>query len=683
MLGRLSWDALPFYSAIALGGALVVVGAAIGTFVLITVKGWWGPLWRNWLTTLDHKRLGIMYVVLALVMLLRGFVDAIMMRAQQAMAMGSDGYLPPEHYNQIFSSHGSIMVFFMLMPFLTGFINYVVPLQIGARDIAFPFLNAASLWLTVAGAGLMMTSLVLGRFSTGGWTGYPPFTELGFSPGVGVDYWIWALTLSGVGTTLTGINVIVTIWKLRAPGMKMMDLPLFCWTSLCASLLMVFAFPALTVATMLLAADRTLGMHFFTNGQGGNMMMYANLFWLWGHPEVYILILPAFGVFSEVISTFSSKRLFGYTSLVYATMAISVLSFCVWIHHFFTMGQGANVNAAFGIATMVIAVPTGVKVYDWLFTMYRGRLRITSAMLWAIGFIVTFVIGGVTGVLLAIPPVDYVVHNSVFLVAHFHNMLIPGALFGMFAAYTFWFPKAMGFHLDEAWGKRAFWFWIVGFYLAFMPLYALGLMGMSRRMQQYDRPEWQPWLAVAALGALSILAGIVCQIVQLRVSVRDRVALSDESGDPWEGRTLEWQTASPPPPWNFAVQKGIEGRDAFWQLKLKGDAYPGHEDDDYEDIELPRNSFTGFGVGIAGFFFGFAMVWHIWWLAGLAIVVICALVIGHFSRSDNERTVEAEELRAYDRARLEHLRGLSSDLSHGVHDMPPTGVAAELREQSA
>jgi len=623
MLGRLTIDALPFYSAIAFGGAMVIVLGAVTSLAVITWFGWWRILWMQWLTSVDHKKIGIMYVVLALIMLLRGFVDAAMMRAQQAIAVNSDGYLPPGHFDQIFSSHGTIMIFFVAMPFLTGLINIIVPQQIGARDVAFPFLNSVSLWLTASAAGLVMISLVIGKFSTAGWTGYPPYSGIAYNPGVGVDYWLWTVIISGVGTTLSGINFIVTILKCRAPGMRLMLMPLFTWTALCTSILMVFAFPALTVAGSLLALDRYLGMHFFTNDAGGNMMNYVNLLWMWGHPEVYILILPAFGIYSEVVATFSSKRLFGYVSLVYATMAIAILSFTVWLHHFFTMGSSANVNTFFGITTMIIAVPTGVKIFDWLLTMYRGRIRMSVPMLFTMGFIVTFVIGGMTGVLLSVPPVDYLMHNTTFLVAHFHNMLIPGALFGYFAGYNYWFPKAMGFKLDETWGRRSFWAWIVGFYLAFMPLYLLGFLGMPRRMEHYDFPGWQPWLIIAALGACFVALGLACQVMQLVVSFRNRRALA-AGPDPWDGRTLEWATASPPAPYNFAIVPNVTMLDAFWEMKKAGlptapSAYP--------EILLPRNSFAGIAIGAFSFVFGFAMVWYVWWLAGAALLAIAAVIV--------------------------------------------------------
>src|SRR6202041_3575630 len=357
----------------------------------------------------------------------------------------------------------------------------------------------------------------------------------------------------------------------------------------------VAAFPVLTATMAMLLLDRYLGFHFFTIDGQGNPMMYVNLFWVWGHPGVYILILPAFGVFSEVISTFSGKPLFGYRSMVAATMVICVLSFLVWLHHFFTMGASADVNGFFGVMTMIIAVPTGVKVFNWLFTMYGGRIRFTVPILWSIGFMVTFVIGGMTGVLMAVPPADFQLHNSLFLIAHFHNVIIGGVVFGVMAGYNYWFPKAFGFTLDERWGRASFWCWLVGFYVAFMPLYVLGLMGMTRRMQHYADLSWQPWLLVAAAGALVIFAGIVCQVTQLVVSIRTREKHRDVTGDPWNGRTLEWSTASPPPSWNFAVLPHVADIDAFWEKKQRMHAkqeqpVPQRK---YRPIEVPRNSPTG------------------------------------------------------------------------------------------
>src|SRR5471032_2471213 len=596
MFGKLSCDAIPFHEPVAMGGVMGMVIAGLAVLIGVTYFKKWGYLYREWLTSVDHKKLGIMYIVLALVMLLRGFADAAMMRTQQAMATGgNNGFLVPEHYNQIFTAHGVIMIFFMAMPFMVGLMNIVVPLQIGARDVAFPLVNSLSFWLTFAGAMLVNASLAVGEFERTGWLAYPPLSELAYSPGVGVDYYIWALQISGLGTLLTGVNFFVTIVKMRAPGMTWMRLPIFTWTALCTNMLIIFAFPILTVTLAMLGADRYLGMHFFTNDGGGNPMMYVNLIWAWGHPEVYILVLPAFGVFSEITSTFSSKKLFGYTSMVYATIAITVLSFIVWLHHFFTMGAGANVNGFFGVMTMIIAVPTGVKVFNWLFTMYGGRIRFTVPILWSIGFMVTFVIGGMTGVLMAVPPADFQLHNSLFLIAHFHNVIIGGTVFGLMAGYNYWFPKAFGFKLDERWGRVSFWCWLIGFYLAFMPLYALGLMGMTRRMQHYDVASWQPWLVAAALGVVIILAGIVSQVIQLVESIRDREQLK-VTADPWNGRTLEWATASPPPPWNFAALPQVTDIDALWNKKRRAQqaqAQPPKERK-FEPIEMPKNSATGF-----------------------------------------------------------------------------------------
>jgi len=625
MLGRLTFQSLPLYSPIALGGALITILGGVAVVALITWLGQWRYLWREWFTSVDHKRIGMMYIVVALVMLLRGFIDAFMMRTQQAIAFDSRGYLPPGHFDQVFSSHGTIMIFFVAMPFLIGLINIVVPLQIGARDVSFPFLNSLSLGLTVAAAGLVLISLVIGKFSTAGWSAYPPYSELKFNPGEGVDYWIWTILISGLGSTLTGINFLVTIIHRRAPGMKLMRMPLFTWTALCTAILMVFAFPALTVASGLLALDRYLGMHFFTNGHGGNMMNYINLFWMWGHPEVYIVVLPSFGVYSEVVSTFSAKRLFGYKSVVYATMAIAFISFTVWLHHFFTMGASANINAFFGIATMIIAVPTGVKIFNWLLTMYRGRIVLTVPMYWTVGFIVTFVIGGLTGVLLSVAPVDYLMHNTTFLVAHFHNMLIGGAVFGYFAGYQYWFPKATGFRLHETWGRRAFWGWFIGFYLAFMPLYVLGFMGMPRRLERYYVASWQPLLIIAEVGAVTIMFGILCLIVQLYVTYRNRAALRDTTGDPWNGRTLEWTTSSPPAPYNFAVLPHVHDVDELAMRKERNEATP--RPLAYQDIVMPNNTGAGPVIGGLAFVFGFAMVWHVWWLAIVAGVGVWSVLI--------------------------------------------------------
>ena len=651
MLGRLNWDAIPFNQPIPMAASLMIVVCILTVLSLVTYKGWWPYLWREWLTSVDHKRVGVMYVLLALVLLLRGFIDAIMMRSQLAIAAGgAQGYLPPEHYDQIFSAHGTIMIFFMAMPFMVGLMNFVVPLQLGVRDVAFPVLNAISFWLTASGALLVNISLVVGEFARTGWLAYPPLSELQFSPGVGVDYYLWALEISGIGTLLAGINLVTTILKMRAPGMTYMRMPVFCWTALASNMLIVAAFPILTATFGMLLLDRYVGMHFFTNDGGGNMMLFINLIWAWGHPEVYILILPAFGVFSEVIATFSGKPLFGYRSMVLATLAICVLSFTVWLHHFFTMGAGANVNAFFGIMSMIIAIPTGVKVFNWLFTLYQGRVRFEVPVLWSIGFMVTFVIGGLTGVLMAVPPADFVLHNSVFLVAHFHNVIIGGVLFGAMAGYTYWFPKAFGFTLDRRLGAVSFWCWQIGFYLAFMPLYILGLLGMTRRMQHYADQSWQPYLIVAEVGAIVILCGIVATIAQLIVSIRSRQRRRDLTGDPWNGRTLEWSTASPPPVYNFAVLSQVNSLDAFWAMKHARTAgVPQH----YQPIEIPKNSPNGFVTAFFAVVTGFALIWHIWWMTilGLACAALTLFAFGWMERA--EITVSGEQLAIAERNRMQ------------------------------
>jgi cytochrome o ubiquinol oxidase subunit I len=650
MLGKLSWDAIPFNEPLPLISTAVVALIILVALGIVTAKGWWPYLWSEWLTSVDHKRIGVMYVCLGLVMLLRGFADALMMRSQQALAIGTaQGYLPPEHYNQIFSAHGTIMIFFVAMPLVIGLMNFVVPLQLGVRDVAFPVLNSVSFWLTASGALLVNLSLVIGNFARTGWMGYPPLSGIAFSPDVGVDYYLWSLQISGIGTLLTGVNFVTTILKLRAPGMTYFRMPVFCWTALASNLLIVAAFPILTATFLMLLLDRYLGMHFFTNEAGGNQMMYVNLFWAWGHPEVYILILPAFGVFSEVAATFSGKPLFSYRSMVLATLAICVLSFMVWLHHFFTMGASANVNAFFGIMSAVIAVPTGVKVFNWLFTMFGGRIMFHTPMLFLIGFIITFVIGGMTGVLLAVPPIDFVLHNSVFLVAHFHNVIIGGVVFGVFAGYNYWFPKAFGFTLDERLGKASFWCWLTGFYLAFMPLYALGLMGMTRRLQHIPDPGWRPWLLVAGAGAIVIFAGVLCQIAQLWVSIRTRERRRDLTGDPWNGRTLEWSTPSPPPAYNFAVMPNVETIDAFWEMKRKGQRTGGAAN---EPIHVPHNSATGFVTAFFAVVTGFALIWHIWWIVILGLLAAATTILMFGWTDDREREISPSEISRLERTRV-------------------------------
>ena len=642
IFGRLSWDAIPFHEPILLWTFVAVAIGGLAVLAALTYFRLWGSLWRDWITSIDHKKIGIMYIIFGLVMLLRGFADALMMRAQQAFAFGdSAGFLPPHHYDQIFTAHGVIMIFFVAMPLVTGLMNYVVPLQIGARDVAFPFLNNFSFWMTCFGGILVMASLFVGEFARTGWLAYPPLSGILASPDVGVDYYIWSLQIAGVGTLLSGINLIATIVKMRAPGMSMMKMPVFTWTALCTNVLIVAAFPVLTAVLGMLSLDRLAGTNFFTNDMGGNSMMYVNLIWIWGHPEVYILILPAFGIFSEVVSTFCSKRLFGYTSMVYATVVITILSYLVWLHHFFTMGSGASVNSFFGITTMIISIPTGAKIFNWLFTMYRGRIRFELPMLWTIGFMITFVIGGMTGVLLAVPPADFVLHNSLFLIAHFHNVIIGGVLFGMFAGINYWFPKAFGYKLDSYWGKWSFWLWTIGFYLAFMPLYVLGLMGVTRRLSHFEDPSLQIWFQIAAFGAVLIALGIAALIVQLAVSYLRRDSLRDVSGDPWGGRTLEWSTSSPPPAYNFAFTPKVYDNDAWADMKSNNYDRP---QQGFTAIHMPKNTGAGFIIAALSAVCGFALIWQMWLPAGAGFAAMLAAIIIHTFNYNRDYYIPADEV---------------------------------------
>jgi cytochrome o ubiquinol oxidase subunit 1 len=642
IFGRLTWEAIPFHEPILLATFIAVAIGGMAILGALTYYRAWGYLWREWFTSIDHKKIGIMYVILGLVMLLRGFSDAIMMRLQQAVAFGDNlGYLPPHHYDQIFTAHGVIMIFFVAMPLVTGLMNYVVPLQIGARDVAFPFLNNFSFWMTTSGAALVMMSLFVGEFARTGWLAYPPLSGIAYSPDVGVDYYIWSLQIAGIGTLLSGINLIATIVKMRAPGMGLMKMPVFTWTALCTNVLIVAAFPVLTAVLALLSLDRYAGTNFFSNDFGGNAMMYVNLIWIWGHPEVYILVLPVFGIFSEVVATFSRKKLFGYASMVYATVVITILSYLVWLHHFFTMGSGASVNSFFGITTMIISIPTGAKIFNWLFTMYRGRIKFEVPMLWTIGFMVTFVIGGMTGVLLAVPPADFVLHNSLFLIAHFHNVIIGGVLFGLMAGITYWFPKAFGYKLDPFWGKCSFWFWLIGFYLAFMPLYVLGLMGVTRRLSHFEDPSLQIWFQIAAFGAFLIALGILSFLIQLVVSFRRRESLRDTKGDPWDGRTLEWSTASPPPAYNFAFTPRVHDSDAWWDMKKHGYVRP---QAGFIPIHMPRNTGAGIVLAALSTVCGFALIWHMWPLAALSFAALLAVAIGHTFNYQRDYHIPADEV---------------------------------------
>ncbi len=655
LFGNLTLDAIPIHVPILVGtGAILgVVVAAI--LLLITINRKWKYLWDEWITSVDHKKIGIMYLILAMVMMLRGFSDAILMRSQQALAAGhAAGYLPPEHYDQIFSAHGVIMIFFVAMPFMFALLNMVVPLQIGARDVAYPYLNSISFWLTFVGAMLCNLSLFVGEFARTGWLAYPPLSELYYSPDVGVDYYIWCLQIAGVGTLLAGINFIVTIFKMRCPGMTLMKMPIFVWSALCAMILVALAFPVLTVSLALLSFDRLFDMHFFTDYAGGNNMMYINLIWVWGHPEVYILVLPAFGIFSEVVATFSKKKLFGYTTMVWAMAVITFLSFIVWLHHFFTMGAGADVNAFFGIATMIIAIPTGVKIFNWLFTMYKGRILLATPMLWVIAFFTTFAIGGMTGVMMSVPPIDFQVHNSLFLIAHFHNVIIGGVLFGYFAGMIYWFPKVFGFRLDERWGKVSFVFWVSGFYLAFMPLYILGLSGVMRRINHYSDTMYQPYFIAAALGAVLIFIGIGAQAIQLIVSIKNRRALRDVTGDPWDGRTLEWSLSSPAPFYNFAFTPTVQEIDQYSLDKEKKKNLHSHEMH-YEPIHMPKNTSIGFIAAMFAGLAGFAIIWHMWIPGIVGFVGMVGVLVARTFMTNIDYYVPAETVKQTELAHLKEI----------------------------
>lgn len=653
IFGRLTMEALRQDAIEKAAGASILLGGLVVIGLLFYYHRWkW--LWSEWLTSLDPKKIGVMYIVVAAIMLFKGLMDAAMMRAQQIFSVdASYGYLSSSHFQQIFTAHGSTMIFFVGMGIVFGLSNLITPLQIGARDVAFPFLNSISFWFFSVGAALLILSLMVGKFSATGWVAYPPLSGLEYSPGVGVDYWIWSVQIAGIGSLLSGINFLVTIFKMRCPGMTLMNMPIFVWCILGTMILVIFAFPILTATVGALTLDRLLGMHIFTAGSGGNPMMYVNLIWAWGHPEVYILVLPSFGIFSAVVPTFSQKRIFGYFSMVVAVIAIVFLSYIVWLHHFFTMGAGANVNAFFGIMTMLIAIPTGVKIFNWLFTMCRGRVQFKTPMFWFLGFVFVFIIGGMTGVLLSVAPVDFQVHNSLFLIAHFHSTIIGGTVFGFFAGFIYWFPKFMGFKLNERLGRYAFWCWFLGFLGAFLPLYLLGFMGATRRLSHYESATgWQPLFIVAAIGVATIALGAGLQVLQVIVSIKERKENMDTTGDPWNGRTLEWATSSPPPVYNFAIIPEVHGRDPFWEMKQIGGkkSMPSQ----YEDIYLPKNTPIGLFIGGFSFIMGFAFIWHMMWLAAAGIIGIIVCMIVRLSDHETEICIpalEVEKMEANNRKR--------------------------------
>ncbi|MFD1204301.1 cytochrome aa3 quinol oxidase subunit I [Sporosarcina contaminans] len=627
---------------------IVVVSVAIVAGLTYFKK--WGYLWREWLTTVDHKKIGVMYIIAALLMLFRGGADALLMRAQTAVP--ENGLLDGQHYNEIFTTHGIIMILFMAMPFIIGLMNVVIPLQIGARDVAFPRLNAVSFWLFFFGAMLLNLSFVIGGSPDAGWTAYFPLASTDFSPTVGNNYYSLALQIAGIGTLMTGINFLVTILKMRAPGMTLMKMPMFTWSILITSIIIIFAFPVLTVALALMMLDRQFGTQFFAMQNGGMDMLWANLFWVWGHPEVYIVILPAFGIYSEIIATFARKNLYGYKSMVISMVAISMLSFLVWVHHFYTMGHGVMVNSVFSITTMAIAVPTGVKIFNWLFTLRRGKISFSTPMLYALAFIPIFTIGGVTGVMLAMASADYQYHNTMFLVAHFHYVLIPGTVFAVIAGYHYWFPKVFGFRLNEKLGKWAFWFIAISFNVTFFPLFILGLNGMTRRMYTYSASTgYGPLNMLSMVGAVGLTIGFILLVYNIYWSTR--YAPRDTTGDPWDGRSLEWSTPSPVPEYNFAKTPVVNKLDAFWWSKKENTSLT---EGDYEPIHMPNNNGQPFIMGVAFFLFGFFMVFS-WWvpaiIAGAAI--LCTMAYRTFEQ-DHGHHISVEEIERTEKA----LRGEQS-----------------------
>jgi cytochrome o ubiquinol oxidase subunit I len=670
LLGKLDWKALP-HEWFTVAGSVTFIALTILIAIIITRKKKWGWLWNEWLTSVDPKKIGIMYFIAGGFMLLRGGLDAIMIWLQQALSSGdSTGYLSADHFQQIFTAHGNIMVFFVAMAFIFGLINYIVPLQIGARDLASPFLNTLGFWLYIGGVIMVnMFFLVGGEYAATGWLAVAPLSGPEFSTGVGVDYWIWSLQISGIGTTLGAINFIMTILKMRAPGMTLMKMPLFTWGSLCSMIMAVTVFPLLTATLFLMFFDRNLGTHFFTISGGGDPMMYTNLIWMWGHPEVYILMLPSFGIFSEVVSTFSRKAIASYKSNVLGMIGVSTLALAVWLHHFFTMGAGANVNAFFGVMTMIIAIPTAVLVFTWIATMYKGRIKFSTPMLWFLGFIGIFSMGGIAGVMLAVPPVDFQLHNSLFLVAHFHTMVIGGVLFGIFSGISYWFPKISGIKLNERIGKNAFWFWIVGFLMSFIPMYILGLMGATRRLDHYEASTgWQPLYVLMLIGGIIIAIGVALQIAQIIASIIEKKQLQDATGDPWNGRTLEWSTASPPPSYNFSTIPSVTSRDELWRMKKQGLPKPA-----YEDILVPKNTGFGIYISIFAFIMGFAFVWHINWLAIVSIIAMIILAIIRTFDDELEYILKAEDVKKIELPEQKQTQANVGEFDHsedmGVWDL--------------
>lgn len=594
-------------------------------------------LW-DWLTTVDHKKIAILYLIAGGIFFLAGGFEALLIRLQlmypEASVVGA------KTFNELITMHGTTMIFLAAMPIIFALMNAVVPLQIGARDVAFPFVNSLGFWLFFFGGVLLNTSWFLGGAPDAGWTSYTTLALNQYS-GHGVDFYVLGLQIAGLGTLIGGINFLVTIINMRAPGMTFMRMPMFTWASFVTSGLILFAFPAITVGLVLLMFDRLFGGNFFNPDAGGNVVIWEHIFWIFGHPEVYILILPAFGVISEVISTFARKRLFGYSSMVFATALIGFLGFMVWAHHMFTTGLGAIANTLFGLATMLIAVPTGIKIFNWLLTMWGGQIRFTAANLWAVGFIPTFTIGGMTGVMLAIPPADYQYHDSYFVVAHFHYVIVGGLVFGLFAGLYYWWPKMFGKMLNETLGKWNFWTFFIGFHLTFFPQHFLGLMGMPRRVFTYLKDQnLDLGNFISTIGAFGMTIGTILFLVNVVVSANSS---KRAPADPWDGRSLEWSIPSPPPEYNFAQTPLVRGLDAFWIEKMAGNkgmtpAEP------LGDIHMPSPSFLPFLMSVGLFIAGYGFMYHNYVVVVIGLLVTFACMFLRSVKDDPGYHIHEDEI---------------------------------------
>ncbi|MFK7692189.1 cytochrome c oxidase subunit I [Paenibacillus sp. HJGM_3] len=592
----------------------------------------------DWLTTVDHKKIGILYLLAGGLFFLLGGLEAILIRVQLMKPMNDA--VDASMFNQLLTMHGTTMIFFAAMPLIFAFMNAVVPLQIGARDVAFPFVNSLGFWLFFAGGLLMNTSWLLGGAPDAGWTGYVPLSSPEYS-GRGTDFYVLGLQIAGIGTLIGGINFLVTIINMRAPGMSFMRMPLFTWTSFITSALILFAFPAITVGLVLLMFERLFHANFFDVAAGGNVVLWQHIFWIFGHPEVYILILPAFGIISEVVSTFSHKRLFGYSAMVFATVIIGFLGFMVWVHHMFTTGLGPVGNALFSIATMLIAVPTGIKIFNWLFTLWGGQIRFTTANLFAVGFIPTFVMGGMTGVMLAAPAADFQFHDSYFVVAHFHYVIVGGLVFGLFSGLYYWWPKMFGRMLNETLGKWMFWFFFIGFHLTFFVQHFLGLMGMPRRVFTYlPNQGFDTLNLVSSIGAFSMGVGTILLLVNIVITA---MKPKNAPADPWDGRTLEWAIPSPPPEYNFKQLPLVRGLDPLFKEKMEGkkEMTPAEP---LGPIHMPSPSILPLVMSIGLFIAGYGFMYHYYWVSGIgvAITLICMLLRSLYD--DHGYHIEVEEL---------------------------------------